>query len=147
MWKNAFFLKHHFTLERTVFHHVLYYQHLSIARWQVSLYANNYFEWLPIMSSALKTVFSLVSQHMHKTTNLWKFELYWLRDNNGCTKHLSQEIVFFQMLDFETSTSNSAVSKSNSWKITPFSKTTPFQREPFLTTFYTINPSPLLVTK
>ena len=38
-----------------------------------------------------RPVFSLaVSQHMHKITNLWKFELNWsskLRDNNGRKKH------------------------------------------------------------
>ena len=40
-------------------------------------------------------------------------------------------------------------SKSNSWKITSFSKTSymALQREPFLTMFYAINLSPLLVTK
>ena len=60
---------------------------------------------------------------------------------------LSHEVVCFQMLDFETSSSKSEVSKSNSWKITFFSKTTSLQSEPFLTMFYTINLSPLLVTK
>ena len=35
---------------------------------------------------------------------------------------LSHEVVCFQMLDFETSNSKSEVSKSNSWKITSFSK-------------------------
>ena len=45
------------------------------------------------------------------------------------------------MLDFKTSTSNSEVLKSNSWKITSSSKTTLLQREPFLTKFYTINSS------
>ena len=56
---------------------------------------------------------------------------------------LSHEVVCFQMLDFETSNSKSEVSKSNSWKITSFSKTTLLQRErePFLTMFYTINSS------
>ena len=33
---------------------------------------------------------------------------------------LSHEVVCFQMLDFETSKSNSEVSKSNSWKINFF---------------------------
>ena len=51
------------------------------------------------------------------------------------------------MLDFETSNSKLEVSKSNSWKITSFSITTSLQREPFLTMFYTINLSPLLVSK
>ena len=53
----------------------------------------------------------------------------------------------FRMLDFQTSKSSSDVSKSNSWRITSFSKTTLLQSEPFLTMFYTINLSPLLVTK
>ena len=60
---------------------------------------------------------------------------------------LSHEVVCFQMLDFETSNSKSEVSKSNSWKITSFLKTMALQREPFLTMFYIINLSPLLVTK
>ena len=50
------------------------------------------------------------------------------------------------MLDFETSNSKLEVSKSNSGKITSFSKTTSLQREPFLTMFYTTNLSHLLVT-
>ena len=50
-------------------------------------------------------VFSLaVSQHMHKITNMWKFELDWsseLRDNyERKTTPLSHEDVCFQMLDF-----------------------------------------------
>ena len=62
---------------------------------------------------------------------------------------LSHEVVCFQILDFETSKSNLEVSKSNAWKMTSFSKTTCIllQREPFLTMFYIINSSPLLVTK
>ena len=62
-------------------------------------------------------------------------------------KEKKQEIVCFQMLDFGTSNSKSEVSKLNSWKITSFLKNTLFQRKPFLTMFYTINLSPLLVTK
>ena len=60
---------------------------------------------------------------------------------------MSHEVVCFQMLDFKTSNSKLEVLKSNSWKITSFSKTTSLQRELFLTMFYTINHSPLLVTK
>jgi hypothetical protein len=47
---------------------------------------------------------------------------------------LSHEVVCLQMLDFETSNSKLEVSKSNSWKITSFSKTMGFSlhREPFL---------------
>ena len=60
---------------------------------------------------------------------------------------LPHEVVCFQMLDFETSNSKLEVSKSNSWRITSFSKTMSLQREPFLTMFYTTNLSPLLVIK
>ena len=88
---------------------------------------------------------------MHKITNLWKFELNWsskLRDNYERKRTpLSHEVVFFQLLDFGTSNSKLEVSKSNSWKISSFSKSTSLQREPFLTMFYTINHSLLLVTK
>ena len=41
--KNYFFLKNYTTSEGAVSHNVLYYQQLSIARYQVSFYANNYF--------------------------------------------------------------------------------------------------------
>ena len=52
------------------------------------------------------------------------------------------------MVDFETSSSKSEVSNSNSSKITSFSETImTLQRVPFLTMFYTINLSLLLVTK
>ena len=103
----------------------------------------------------LRLVFTVgESQHMHKITNLCKFELNrWskLRDNcerkNTLVIPWSHEVVCFQMLDFKTSNSKSEVSKSNSWKITSFSKTTSFQRELFLKMFYTINLSPLLVIK
>ena len=85
-----------------------------------------------------RPVFSLgESQHMHKITNLWRFEL----DCEITMKEktpLSHKVVCWQMLDFETSNSKLEVSKSNSWKITSFSKTTSLQRERFLT-FYTIN--------
>ena len=74
-----------------------------------------------------RPVFPLgVSQHMHKITKLWKFELDWsseLRDNNERKKPaLLHQVVCFQMLDFETSISKLEVSKSNSWKITSFPK-------------------------
>ena len=49
------------------------------------------------------------------------------------------------MLDFETSNSELEVSKSNSWKITSFLKTTSLQRELFLS--YTTNFFPLLILK
>ena len=39
--RNYFFLKNYFTSEGAVTHNVLYYQQLSIARYQVRFYANN----------------------------------------------------------------------------------------------------------
>ena len=60
---------------------------------------------------------------------------------------LPHKVVCFQMLDFETSKSNFEFSKSNLWKITSFSKSLLLQRELFLTMFYTVNSSPLLITK
>ena len=42
--KNHLFLKSYICSEGAVSHNVLYYLHLSVARYQVSFYANNYFE-------------------------------------------------------------------------------------------------------
>ena len=42
--RNYLFLKNYVTSEGAVSHNVLYYQQLSIARYQVRFYANNYFE-------------------------------------------------------------------------------------------------------
>ena len=87
----------------------------------------------PSTSNCQRLVFTVgVSQRMHKITKLWKFELnraWKLRDinerKNTLVKPWSNKVVCFQMLDFETSNSKSEVSKSNLWKITSFSKSTP----------------------
>ena len=42
--ENYFFLESYVTSGRAVYHNVLYYQQLSIDRYQVGLHANNYFE-------------------------------------------------------------------------------------------------------
>ena len=42
--RNYLFLKNYVTSEGAVFHNVLYYQQLSVARYQVRFYANIYFE-------------------------------------------------------------------------------------------------------
>ena len=42
--RNYFFLKNYVTSEGAVSQNVLYYQQLSIACYEVSFYANNYFE-------------------------------------------------------------------------------------------------------
>ena len=62
---------------------------------------------------------------MHKITNLWKFELDWsseLQDNYERKTKLVTGSCVLWMLDFENSISKLEVSKSNSWKITSFSK-------------------------
>ena len=53
--ENYFFLKNYVTLEGAVSQNILYYQQLSIPRNQVGFYANNSFEYLPIMSTAFNT--------------------------------------------------------------------------------------------
>ena len=53
---NYFFLENYATSEGAVSHNVLYYQPLPITRYQVRFYANNYFEQLPIVSTAFMWV-------------------------------------------------------------------------------------------
>ena len=110
---------------------------------------------LDTIGNCQRSVFSLgVSQHMHKIINLWKFDLNRssrLQDNNERKNTLvapwSYEVLCFQMLDFKTSNPKSEVLKSNSWKITSFSKTTSLQRGCYSKMCYTMNLSPLLVIK
>ena len=42
--ENDFFLENYVTSEGAVSHNILYYQQLFIAWYQLSFYANNYFE-------------------------------------------------------------------------------------------------------
>ena len=100
-----------------------------------------YLKAVDTIGNCQNPVFSFgVSQHVHKITNLWKFELDWsskLRDNYERKKHpCHTKLCAFRY----------EVLKSTSWKITSSSKTTSLQREPFLTRFYTINFSLLLLT-
>ena len=53
-------LENYVTSEVAVSHNVLYYQQLPITRYQVRFYANNYFEYLPIVSTALIVILSLI---------------------------------------------------------------------------------------
>ena len=52
--RNYLFLKIYITSEGAVSHNVLYYQQLSVARYQVRFYANIYLKQLPNMYSAFK---------------------------------------------------------------------------------------------
>ena len=96
---------------------------------------------LDTIGNCQRPVFSLgvhVSQHMHKKTNLWKFEFNWssmLWDNNERKNTLVTRSCVLSDAWFreETSNSKSEVLKSKSWKMTSFSKTTLLQREPYLT--------------
>ena len=78
--------------------------------------------WTPSVIILSKPVSSLgVSQLMHKITSLRENKCKLKRRCEIImeeTTPLSHEDVFFQMLDFGTSKSNSDVSKSNSLKIT-----------------------------
>ena len=99
-----------------------------------------------------RPVFSLsVSQHMHKITNLWKFEIDWsseLRDNYERKKHPRHTKLWaFRCLISRPQILNLRSRNQILWNIRSFSKTTSLQREPFLTMFYTINLSPVLITK
>ena len=52
LWVRSYlFLKNYDISEEAVSHNVLHYQQLSITRYQVNVYANNYFELIPIVSS------------------------------------------------------------------------------------------------
>ena len=92
-----------------------------------------------------------VSQHMHKQTNLWKFELNRsskLRDNNERRKHpFHTKLYAFRWLISRPQVLNLRSRNQIRGKLLPFSKTMALQRELFLTMLYTINLSPLLVTK
>ena len=82
--------------------------------WQVNGGFHKVLKALDTTGNCQRPVFSLgVSQHKHKITNLWKVELNWplskLRDNNKRKTPSSLEVAFFQMLDFDTSKSNSGI--------------------------------------
>ena len=95
-----------------------------------------------------RPVFSLgVSNHNHTITSLWKFGLnrsLKLRENDDRKNTLvgricvlsdrNTRLLAWSLLLFE-------------WEITSFSKTTLLQRESSPTMFYTINSSPMLITK
>ena len=108
---------------------------------------------LDTIGNCERLVFTVgVSQHMHTVTNLWKYELNRLLGSEIIMKEKytpvapwSHEVMCFQMLYFETSNSNSEVSKIKIME--NFLKTMSLQWEPFLTMFYYINLSPLLVIK
>ena len=63
--ERCFFLKNYITSEGAVSYNVLYYQQLSIAGYQVSFSANNYFEQLSIVSSAFKGKVYIGSSLVH----------------------------------------------------------------------------------
>ena len=54
LWKITYILENNVTSEGAVSHSVLHHQPLPITRYQVRFYANNYFEELPIVSTAFK---------------------------------------------------------------------------------------------
>ena len=99
-----------------------------------------------MFSYCQRPVFPLgISQHhnmMHKMTNLWKFGLNWssnLQENRKKKHHCCISLCAFKCIHIRLCLKQS-LSES-------YSKTMLLQREPFLTVFYNINSSALLVTK
>ena len=96
---------------------------------RVNLFSMIFLKTQDTIGNCQRPVFLLdVSQSMHiknKPVNNKKMK----KNEKNCHTKLCA----FQMLDFETSKSNSEVSKSNLWKITSVSKTTLLQMELFST--------------
>ena len=88
---------------------------------------SSYLKALDTIGKCQRPVFSFgVSSHMHKKQTCENLNTIGGRSCEIIMKEktpLSHGVVCFQLLDFETSKFNSDVSKSNSWKITSFSKT------------------------
>ena len=62
--ENYFFPENYITSEEAASYNVSYYQPLPITRYQVSFYANNYFDLLLIVSSFFKATDQVMSQLM-----------------------------------------------------------------------------------
>ena len=73
LWKLLLFFENYITSEGAISKNVLYYQPLPITRYQVRLYANNYFEYqLPIVSTAFKeNCKSIVVEIQHFLKKNW----------------------------------------------------------------------------
>ena len=72
--ENYFFLENFVTSEGAVSHHVLYCQPLLFTRYQVRFYANNYFEYLPTVSTAFKrTDYNILKTKFFALVMMWKF--------------------------------------------------------------------------
>ena len=86
-----------------------------------------------------------VSHYKHKITNLWKFELNWsseLRENDERKNTLVGQICVLSERNKRLE-----VFCYLSEKLPLLKKSMLLHREPFLTIFYTINSSPMLITK
>ena len=114
--------KHSFSINRSAINSVYRWYGLPyVFHWVHSHKYYSNLKTLDTIGNCQRLAFLLgVSQHIHKITNLWKFELDW--------SSKLREIKFVE-------------------NYSALSKTTSLQREPFLTMFYTINLCPLLVTK
>ena len=109
------------------------YQLGGVGGWQAYIHEMTFLDQfhncmaLNTIGNCQRPVFSLdVSQHMHTKQNCENLSSFGHRSCDIIMKEktpLSNEVVCFQILDFETSNSKSEVSKSNSWKIAFFLKT------------------------
>ena len=77
--RNNLFLKIYATSEGAISHNVSYYQRLSIAHYQKSFYANNYFELSMPLSDTLVCMWSIaVVMFPFKMPIIWTRELHLL---------------------------------------------------------------------
>ena len=83
--ENYFLLENYVTSEGAVSHNV-YYQTLPITRHQVRCYANNYFESLPIVSTAFNEHMNFSLQGFHLLISL--LSLFFLFSTN--THHIDR---------------------------------------------------------
>ena len=137
-------------------HHICYFlftvlRGVSHLRTPKQLKCIEFLKTVDTINNCQRPVFSLgVSQHIHKITNLWKFELNRpskLRDNNERKNTLvTRSCVLFRWLISRPEILNLRSQNQIRGKIL-LSRKLSLQREPFLTMFYTINLSLLLITK
>ena len=104
---------------------------------------------LDTFGNCRRQVFSLdVSQHMHQikqTVKIWAQLVVEVAREQWNKKHPCHRSCLLSDAWIRAENANSI--KIFWWELTSFSITTLLQREPFLTMFYIINSSPLLVTK
>ena len=103
--ENYFFLKNYNTSEGAASHTVLIYQPLPITCYQLMFYANNYLEYLPIVSTTFKDSFksnvplqsyssSPLTQLLYSLhTNVLSMQTEWPQSNLLSTEHIIESVI------------------------------------------------------